>query len=550
MARCCMIIKGSLVRILFSILVGLCVWLVSAKDGRLWMLWVVFLLLIFMEGAYTLGVKKHGSWKWFSPTMALFLMCTVPCLWVIEWDVYQLRYNNCEVTDDVVVTCEPFNKTPLPPIFGHQVSLPGLEMTLPEWGLILHQLLLFSLILGRWLLPKGELSRDQLSQLLLVQIGMAADILEFVTEGVKVVQIYDNNDLHVIVLLSVWTWSLPQFTLSLTLTKGRKKRVAGVVPLGPESRKKRLVRLKGGKESSDRCHFFCGTETWAILVTLVMQDLPFLGTRLYLIFNPLVPLTIPFFFFAFKNALLAMLELYRLAVILQEYRAKRKARAVRVGPESSHPEAMELGDRTVATRPVVPIPSDDPNPKVVDKTASVWFISRFLRGFGDHEQQLRHRKHASIQTEGPGHLNDRVGLLSPNWHCRTGDCQDDAHNELSTGNYRESQTMRSGVVMGSPGGENGHKNCAFVVDFSDEDEGATSGVHDGVIGDHSGDLNSVCDPDAGGEVHGGGDAMGSGEEGEAIRQSIFAIVAIVDECHDGEKGQGGDGGDSGNSEKE
>jgi len=51
----------------------------------------------------------------------------------------------------------------------------------------MHQLLLFILIIGRWLLPTGEgISRDQLSQLLLVFIGIAADILEFVTETVKV----------------------------------------------------------------------------------------------------------------------------------------------------------------------------------------------------------------------------------------------------------------------------------------------------------------------------------------------------------------------------
>lgn len=35
------------------------------------------------------------------------------------------------------------------------------------------------LILGRWMLPKGDLTRDQLSQLLLVYIGTAADIIEF-----------------------------------------------------------------------------------------------------------------------------------------------------------------------------------------------------------------------------------------------------------------------------------------------------------------------------------------------------------------------------------
>lgn len=51
----------------------------------------------------------------------------------------------------------------------------------------LQQQLIFVLILGRWMLPKGKLTRDQLSQLLLVYIGIAADILEFSTEGLKVV---------------------------------------------------------------------------------------------------------------------------------------------------------------------------------------------------------------------------------------------------------------------------------------------------------------------------------------------------------------------------
>ena len=43
----------------------------------------------------------------------------------------------------------------------------------------MEQLLLLVLIVGRWLLPKGELSHDQLSQLLLVYVCTAADIVEF-----------------------------------------------------------------------------------------------------------------------------------------------------------------------------------------------------------------------------------------------------------------------------------------------------------------------------------------------------------------------------------
>lgn len=39
------------------------------------------------------------------------------------------------------------------------------------WVTLIEQFLMLTLIVGRWLLPKGELTRDQLSQLLLVYIG-------------------------------------------------------------------------------------------------------------------------------------------------------------------------------------------------------------------------------------------------------------------------------------------------------------------------------------------------------------------------------------------
>lgn len=44
---------------------------------------------------------------------------------------------------------------------------------------IIEQFLMLILIIGRWMLPKGNMTRDQLAQMLLVFIGTAADILEF-----------------------------------------------------------------------------------------------------------------------------------------------------------------------------------------------------------------------------------------------------------------------------------------------------------------------------------------------------------------------------------
>lgn len=52
-----------------------------------------------------------------------------------------------------------------------------------DWILGLHQVLLILLILGKWLLPLGGgVTRDELSQLLLIFVGTAADILEFTSE--------------------------------------------------------------------------------------------------------------------------------------------------------------------------------------------------------------------------------------------------------------------------------------------------------------------------------------------------------------------------------
>jgi len=63
---------------------------------------------------------------------------------------------------------------------GLQVDLIiPVELDAEAWATVIEQLLMLILIIGRWMLPKGKLTRDQLSQLLLVYIGTAADIIEF-----------------------------------------------------------------------------------------------------------------------------------------------------------------------------------------------------------------------------------------------------------------------------------------------------------------------------------------------------------------------------------
>lgn len=67
----------------------------------------------------------------FSPTVCLFLFCSVPCLWILEITAYEIRK---EIFMSNATIC---NKTTLPLIslpklFGWQVSLAGTTMVAPK----------------------------------------------------------------------------------------------------------------------------------------------------------------------------------------------------------------------------------------------------------------------------------------------------------------------------------------------------------------------------------------------------------------------------------
>lgn len=62
-------------------------------------------------------------------------------------------------------------------------------MCAKEWTLTLHMILLILLILGKWLLPRGGgFTRDELSQILVMFVGTAGDILEFTDDTPSVLR--------------------------------------------------------------------------------------------------------------------------------------------------------------------------------------------------------------------------------------------------------------------------------------------------------------------------------------------------------------------------
>ena len=81
---------------------------------------------------------------------------------------------------------------------------------------------MFVIILGRWILPKGHLSHSALSQLLLVYLSLASDILDLLTLFGEQ-EIYQSSPM-VHVVLVVFSLCMFQFALNLTATRGRSFR--------------------------------------------------------------------------------------------------------------------------------------------------------------------------------------------------------------------------------------------------------------------------------------------------------------------------------------
>ena len=108
------------------------------------------------------------------------------------------------------------------------------------------------------------------------------------------------------VILGIWSWSLIQFAMVLTATKARKDQSG-------------IVSRKFPPPEDDTC---CTPDVYGIIISIFLQDAPFLVLRLLLIFKYNV-VSYTNMFFTCKNMLVIMLLLYRLFVVQWERRSQR-----------------------------------------------------------------------------------------------------------------------------------------------------------------------------------------------------------------------------------
>ena len=167
----------------------------------------------------------------------------------------------------------------------------------------IEQSFLLFMIIGRWTLPKGQMSRDKLSNLVLVLVGKACDMTDFFTLFSHRNVAKDRS--FTIVVLIVWSLSVFQFPISFT-----ESRDDNVVISIHRNRQYMQVAVR-------TLNVCLKTEIWSILASIFMQEFPFLVCRSYAV-GALGIVDDTIIFFLFKNCLIIAMYLYRLVSLCLE----------------------------------------------------------------------------------------------------------------------------------------------------------------------------------------------------------------------------------------
>ena len=367
------IAKALLSRLIFGIHGVVTVYLLYMNEGYPvhWALLIPIALLL-VETVVTLVVRRGKEYRYFWPSGFLYIMTIIPAIWIMEMHLFEDREKASNHAKDIKAGRN--SSIILDPTANEKahfgVSDEVLAKKVGELGLII------GIIIGRWLMPRGEITRDQLSALLLNYVGNAADIIELF-ETFNEPNTADNRSITIGVI-AVYTWSIFQFTLVTTATikdkkqikddietENRKKKEANqlrknrIVPVARrisgsalrrdmELKRQYIERLKEKKRSDQISKEDRGRgkkkslyevvqakrineaqryreeekmrrrelhgEVFQILVTLLMQDGPFLILRLYLIIQFSISSEMHIFFTC-KNAIVSVLLVYRLLIL-------------------------------------------------------------------------------------------------------------------------------------------------------------------------------------------------------------------------------------------
>ncbi|XP_066428798.1 transmembrane protein 26-like [Eleutherodactylus coqui] len=270
-----------------TIMVGVAV--AFTKD-KTYLILLSGIVLLFIEMIVTLKMTRHGEWKWFSPMVFLYLCSIIPSIFVMELKSLEFRKNITNLTNS---ECKESDYKELSTVIQ-----------------CVEELTILVLILGRWMMPRGNMSRDQLAQLLLIYLALGADILD-ILELMKEPSIKTNTAV-IVVGLCLFTLAVLQFTIVLTQTSS----------YSPPETEDTEQSWASSKVKNCILHC-CSSDVTQMMTSVVMQDGPFLIYRLYLVTREDV-FNESMLFFICKNILAVIIQVYRAVVFICDENKKRK----------------------------------------------------------------------------------------------------------------------------------------------------------------------------------------------------------------------------------
>ncbi|XP_075697063.1 transmembrane protein 26-like [Rhinoderma darwinii] len=297
LCKCWKILSATFSRLFFALHGTIMVFLAAhVKKDFSYLFLLIGIVLLFVEMSVTLQMTEHGEWKWFSPVVFIYLCSVIPSLFVMELEYLRYRTNK---SDDINIS-----KTTGAHCTKNDNNYSRIVQSVEECTILV-------LIIGRWLMPRGKMNRDQLAQLLLTYLALGADILD-ILELMKEPSVKTNKTITV-VGLCLFTWAVMQFTLVLTQ------------PLPTSSPGTEENEQLQSESDINTCvlSLCCTDEVLSVMIAVGMQDGPFLIYRLYLVtregvFNDSMT------FFICKNFLSVIIQVYRVVVFLCNKNHKSK----------------------------------------------------------------------------------------------------------------------------------------------------------------------------------------------------------------------------------
>lgn len=209
-------IAAILSRILFSFHVGVTTWWLTqvTANYEYWYIMGACLSCLLLETLITVIYRKGHEYYWFCPSIFIFTAAEIPCFSILRMHLgsclRSVRMNNA-LSESIKCSTNVTRSS-----IESQIQSLGLNALFSDDEKAisgLDQTFVLLLVVGRWLLPKGQMSRDQLSQLLLIYIAAAADIVEL-TEIYEVRQVLSNTSM-INLLTALWSISLLQFSVTI-----------------------------------------------------------------------------------------------------------------------------------------------------------------------------------------------------------------------------------------------------------------------------------------------------------------------------------------------